>query len=67
MKAIIEFTPGSDFQKEVGEGAIRITLKALKMHIEGNHKKNKVTLTLPDDCKVLYSDYERTPNHADRP
>ena len=44
MKATIEFTPASDFQKEMGEKAILSLLCTIQSFLESSHKKNKVTL-----------------------
>ena len=43
MKVIrIKAQYGSDFQKELLEGAIDVMLKALKMHAERSHKNNEI-------------------------
>lgn len=46
VKITIDVKHGSKFQQELFDGAIGVMLKALKIHHELAHKKNKVDYSI---------------------
>lgn len=45
---VVKMTYGSEWQESLGEDFIELYLKALKVHMENNHKKNKVEWCIDD-------------------